>query len=169
MHVDVPLAGAVGAFHTIPSLASVMMDRRSDCRTATMGKGAGCEGCARDQRFTHPPSVRLTILSYPTLTIMKHILFLIFAFTTVLTVSCNKQKQAIDSQTEAAKTAIDHQKEAADTHAKQAKEQVDINAKIDKANIEAKQAAEQAQLDADKKKADAAAAAAKAKVDAEKK
>ena len=119
--------------------------------------------------FTHPPNVRLTILSYPTPTIMKHILFLMFAFTTVLAVSCNKQKQAIDSQTEASKTAIDHQKEAVDTHAKQAKEQVDINAKIDKANIEAKQAAEQAQLDADKKKAEAEAAAAKAKVDAEKK
>ena len=149
---------------------SVAVAHREGCGGSISGAGSllGLMS-TRVPCLTHPPNVRLTIPSYPTPTIMKHILFLMFAFTTFLAVSCNKQKQAIDSQTEASKAAIDHQKEAVDTHAKQAKEQVDINAKIDKANIEAKQAAEQAQLDAEKKKAEADAAAAKAKVDAEKK
>jgi hypothetical protein len=98
---------------------------------------------------------------------MKHILFLLLTFTTVLAITCNKQRQAIDAQNDAPQTSIDHQKEAVAATAKEAKSQTETDTKIDKANIEAKQAADQAQLDAEKKQADAFAAAAKAKIDIE--
>jgi hypothetical protein len=118
------------------------------------------------ESFTHPSARLLTIPSCPTLIPMKHILFLLLTSAALLIVGCNKQKQAIDAQNDAAKTVIDHQKEAVDAAAKDAKAKAEMDAKIEKANIEAKQASDQAQLDADKKKADAEAAAAKAKVDA---
>lgn len=156
-------------FHAILSVIWCIMDGRSQNGTESFVSKWQARYIRDDERSTHPPDVRLTILSCPTLTPMKPILFFILSFTTVLAVSCNKQKQAIDSQTDSTKTAIEHQKEAVDANAKEAKEQADIDAKINKANIDAKQEADKAQLDAEKKKVEAEAEAAKAKVDAQNK
>jgi hypothetical protein len=97
---------------------------------------------------------------------MKAINYSLLLIATVLTVSCDKQKAAIDDSNEATKTLIDNRKDEVDANAKEAVKQTEINADIDKARIEADKVASQAQLDADKKKADADAEAAKAEVDA---
>jgi hypothetical protein len=112
------------------------------------------------RRRCHQPKVHL---------IMKSILLTTLALSTLLVVSCNKQKAAIDARTDTKQTAIDHEKEAVTAAAKEATAQTDANAAIDKANIEANKVSAQAQLDAEKTKNDAAAAAEKARVDAEKK
>ena len=100
---------------------------------------------------------------------MKHTKFVILALAAILSVSCDKQKAAIDDSTQATKNAIDTRKDEVDAEAKAAVKQADKNAIIDKARIEANKDATQAQLDADKKIVDAAAEAEKAKVEAEKK
>jgi uncharacterized membrane protein YqiK len=100
-------------------------------------------------------------------TFMKHSLYAIIALASALTVSCNKEKTAIDDAARATKDVIDTRKTEVDADAKQATEQTDVNAKIDKARIEADKVSTQAQLDAEKKKTEAEADAAKAKVDAE--
>lgn len=98
---------------------------------------------------------------------MKHTKLLLLAFTAIISVSCDKQKTAINENNDATKHAIDARKDEVNADAKDATKRTDINAAIDKAQIEANKVAMQAQLDADKKKADADAKAAKAKVDAE--
>ena len=100
---------------------------------------------------------------------MKYAKYITIAIAAVLTVSCNKQKAAIDEKADATKDAIDMRKTEVNADAKDAIKKTDTNAKIDKARIEANKDSMQAQLDADKKIADAEADAAKAKVDAEKK
>lgn len=100
---------------------------------------------------------------------MKPLSLVILILSACLIVSCNKEKAAIDANTETTQKELDQRKEAVEAAAKQATKQTDVNATIDKANIEANKEAAQAQLDADKKKAEAAAEAEKARVDAEKK
>lgn len=100
---------------------------------------------------------------------MKSIKYAILALAAVVSVSCDKQKSAIDKSNEATKEAIDNRKDEVNADAKSAIKQTNTNAAIDKANIEANKDSAQAQLDADKKKADADAAAAKAAVDAQNK
>ena len=99
--------------------------------------------------------------------IMKYKNHMLVALTAILTLSCNKEKIAIDDKKEATEDAIDSRKDAIDANAKMATKKTDANAEIDKANIEANKESMQAQLDAQKKKAQAEADAAKAKVDAE--
>jgi hypothetical protein len=100
---------------------------------------------------------------------MKYHTYAIAAIAAILTISCNKQKAAIDDTEKVTKDAIDVRKDEVNADAKYATEQTDVNAKIDKARIEADKVSAQAQLDAEKKKAEAEADAAKAKVDAENK
>lgn len=100
---------------------------------------------------------------------MKSIKYALFALAAIVTVSCDKQKSAIDESNKATKEAIDVRKDEVNADAKQAVRQTETNAAIDKARIEADKVSAQAQLDADKKKSDAAAEAAKEEVDAENK
>ena len=95
---------------------------------------------------------------------MKHIALTLLAISTVILVSCDEQKAAVEANKDATKKSIDHQKDAVDAAAKNATKQADANASINKANIEANKDAAQAQLDANKKKADAEAAAEKARL-----
>lgn len=97
---------------------------------------------------------------------LKHSLIILIA--AVLSVSCDKQKLAIEKDKDATRESIDNRKAEVDAAAKVATRQTDTEATLDKARIEAQKDSIQAQLDADKKKADAQADAAKAKVDAEK-
>jgi hypothetical protein len=99
---------------------------------------------------------------------MKHITLATLALSTLVLVSCDQQKAAIDAKNESKQEAIEHRKDAIDDAAASATKQTEINADINKANIEANKDVIQAQLDADKKKADAVAAAEKARVDAQK-
>jgi hypothetical protein len=98
---------------------------------------------------------------------MKYAKYLTIAMAAVLTISCNKEKTAIDQSNDAKKEAIDIQKTQVNADAKEAIKNTDANAKIDKAIIEANKESMQAQLDADKKISDAEAEAAKAKVKTE--
>jgi hypothetical protein len=98
-------------------------------------------------------------MNYPTITIL--------ALAAALTVSCNKEKTAIDDNTSATKEVIETRKDEVADDAKYATEQIDKNAAIDKARVEADKVSDQAQLEAEKKKVEAEAAAAKARVDAE--
>lgn len=100
---------------------------------------------------------------------MKSIKYSLLALAAVVSVSCDKQKTAIDESNEAAKEAIDIRKDEVNANAKNAIKQTNTNATIDMARIEADKVSAQAQLDAEKKKSDAAAAAAKAEVDAQNK
>lgn len=97
---------------------------------------------------------------------MKPIQYVLIALAALFTISCNKEKVAINDSNEATKDAIDNRKDQVEADAKKAIEQTDANAEIDKARIEAAKDSIQAQLDADKRKADAEAAADKAEVDA---
>jgi len=89
---------------------------------------------------------------------MKSTTFALIGLAAILSVSCNKEKTAIEEKKDATNKVIDQRKEQADADAKSATEQTDINAKIDKANIEANKEFIKAELDA---------AAAKARIDAE--
>lgn len=98
---------------------------------------------------------------------MKYRTYIIAALATLLTISCNKEKAAIDQNTSDTKDAINARKSEVAADAAFATEQADLQAGVNKAQIEADKVATQAQLDADKKIAEAAADAAKARVDAE--
>ncbi|MGL4401460.1 MAG: hypothetical protein ACRCXD_16470 [Luteolibacter sp.] len=98
---------------------------------------------------------------------MKYKNHLFIALLAVSTISCNKEKMAINEQKATNEAMIDSRKDAVDEGAKVATQQTDANAEIDKANIEAVKESTQAQLDADKKKLQIQAEAAKAKIDAE--
>jgi hypothetical protein len=100
---------------------------------------------------------------------MKRKQSLIILMAAILSVSCDKQKLAIEKDKDATQESIDNRKAEVDAAAKVATRKTDTEATLDKAKIEASKDSIQAQLDADKKKADAEADAAKAKVDAENK
>lgn len=98
---------------------------------------------------------------------MKPTTFALAGLAVILSVSCNKEKAAIEETKDATIEAINVRKAEVDADAKFAQEQTDINARIDKSNIEANKDFIQAELDADKKKAEAVAKAAKTRIDAE--
>ncbi len=100
---------------------------------------------------------------------MKSAQLAVLAIAALVSVSCDKQKEAVEEKREATREAIDDRKDEVDANAKQAIKQTEMDATINKALIEANTKTTQAQLDADKKAADADAAAAKAKIDAENK
>jgi hypothetical protein len=100
---------------------------------------------------------------------MKPIQYLFVVLAAAISMSCDKQKAAINESNKATKDDINMRKAEVDASAKDATHQADATATIDKARIEANKESLQAQLDADKKKADALAESEKARVDAEKK
>lgn len=99
---------------------------------------------------------------------MKLTKYFIILATAALSMSCDKQKIAIEDDKDAVKESIDNRKDEVSAAAKAATRQTDTEATLDKARIEANEDSIQAQLDADKKKADANADAAKANVSAAK-
>ncbi len=99
--------------------------------------------------------------------IMKYQNYALFALAALFTVSCNKEKAAIEKSKDATQNAIDLRKDEVNADAKLATEKTEAKAAIAKAQILADKESEQVQLDAEKKKAEAQADAAKAKVDQE--
>ena len=95
---------------------------------------------------------------------MKYIFPILLAAAGLM--GCDKEKNAIDSETRTTQESLERQKDALDAAANAAKKEAEANAEAAKARIEANKEAAKAELEAEKKKAAAQAEFEKAKADA---